>query len=74
MHAGFAVGKLTRLTPNLRIGEHVDETFIDVPIGWCSRSSTDQLFTDLGVLRRVETRSVTSPPSSSSSASASASA
>jgi len=36
------------------IGELVDEAFVDVPIGWGSRASTDQLFARHRLQRQIE--------------------
>lgn len=38
----------------VRLNELADEPFVDVPAGWGSRTSTDQLFLDHGLRRRVE--------------------
>lgn len=38
----------------VRLSELTGEPFIDVPVGWGSRSSTDRLFDDHGLQRRVE--------------------
>ncbi len=39
---------------NVGLSELANEPFVDVPNGWGSRSSTDQIFRDQGVRRRVE--------------------
>lgn len=40
--------------PKVALTALAEESFVDVPTGWGSRSSTDQLFTEHSVPRRVE--------------------
>ncbi|MCV7420586.1 LysR family transcriptional regulator [Mycobacterium yunnanensis] len=52
----FACASSHRLSHRrtVRLSELAGETFIDVPAGWGSRSSTDRLFQELGIQRTVE--------------------